>query len=145
MIRLRHIGITVKDIERSLRFYRDLLDFKIIWDKNESGDYIDNFSAIKNINVRTVKMIDDQNNTIELLQYYSHPSSDSICQARLITSIGCSHFALTVSHLDELQDKLSKEGIRFKSDPQYSPDGNAKITFCQDPDGVLIELVEIIK
>ena len=143
-MKIRHVGITVVNIERSLKFYRDLLGFQITKDMEESGDYIDNFSGIINVKVRTVKMEGSDGSLIELLQYHSHPSKDSISQARLITAIGCSHFALTVENLDDLYEKLSKEGIRFKSEPQFSPDGYAKIAFCKDPDGVLLELVEVL-
>jgi len=141
MIEMRHVAVTVLDMERSLRFYRDLLGFKIDKDRIEEGDYIDNFSGVKGIKVRTVKLF---NCNIELLQYYSHPEEDVISRSRLITAIGGSHYALTVDNLDEIYEKLSREGIVFISKPQYSPDGYAKLTFCRDPDGVLIELVEVL-
>lgn len=144
MISLRHIGLTVVDIDRSLKFYRDLLGFEIIKDMEESGKHIDNFSGVKNIKVRTVKMKNGGEGLIELLQYYSHPSFDSDNQNRPITNIGCSHFAVTVSNLDALYSKLISKGIYFNSEPQYSPDGYAKVAFCKDPDGILIELVEVV-
>jgi len=144
MIELRHVGITVMDIDRSLVFYRDLLGFEVYKDMEESGDYIDRFSAINNIKVRTVKMKATDGSLIELLQYYSHRSLDSVSQQRPITAIGCSHFALTVDDLGDLYGNLKDKGIRFNSEPQFSPDGYAKIAFCRDPDGVLIELVEVL-
>ena len=142
MIGLRHIGIVVIDIERSLQFYRDLLGLKIIKDQEEYGDYIDKFTGIKGVRVRTVKMKTEGGGLIELLQYYSHPSSNIMCQDRKMTEIGCSHFALTVKNIDDIYHKLLLSGIRFYSEPIPSPDGYAKVAFCKDPDGVLIELVE---
>ena len=46
MINIRHTGIVVSDMEKSLKFYRDLLGFKIRKDMVESGDYINNFSEM---------------------------------------------------------------------------------------------------
>jgi glyoxylase I family protein len=139
---IRHIGITVEDMEKSLGFYRDLLGFVITRDMKESGECIDNFSGIKNILVRTVKMKDADDNLIELLQYYSHPEK---AQRQPIITIGCSHFAITVEDLDGLYAKLKSKGILFNAPPQFSPDGKVKLTFCKDPDGVLIEMVEVLK
>ena len=56
MLNIRHTGIVVSDIDESIKFYCDLLGFKIKKDMLESGEYIDNFSALKNAQVRTVKM-----------------------------------------------------------------------------------------
>jgi len=142
MICLRHVGVTVTEMDRSLKFYRDFLGLKILKSSIEHGDYIDNFSGIKNINVKVVKMITD-GGVIELLQYYSHPSKKP--SKRKITSVGCSHFAITVDNIDILYNDLLKKGVFFNSPPQYSPDGCAKVAFCHDPDGILIELVEVLK
>ena len=35
-------------------------------------------------------------------------------------------------------------GVVFNAPPQRSPDGGAKVTFCRDPEGNLLELVEVI-
>jgi predicted enzyme related to lactoylglutathione lyase len=77
---------------------------------------------------------------VELLNYQTHPELPDM--SRPITRIGCSHFAMTVENLDETYDRLVEAGVEFNSPPQYSPDGFAKVTFCKDPDGSLVELVE---
>lgn len=51
----------------------------------------------------------------------------------------------TVQDLDGLFQKLSRAGVRFTAPPQVSPDGLAKVVFCQDPDGAPIELVEMLE
>ena len=40
--------------------------------------------------------------------------------------------------------ELSKKNIEFNTPPQKSPDGLVKVTFCKDPDGTPIELVEML-
>ena len=37
-----------------------------------------------------------------------------------------------------------KKGVRINCPTHISPDGYAKITFCHDPDGTSIELVEVL-
>src|SRR3989344_7975395 len=140
VITLRHAGIVVTNMERSLKFYRDLLGLKIVWDKLESGDYIDNLSALKNVRVRTVKMSLGIGGLVELLCYDSHPKkrfeNNDIC------NIGSSHIALTVKNLDQLYSRLCGGGVKFNCEPQFPPDGKVRVAFCEDPDGTLIELVE---
>ena len=47
-MKIRHIGITVKDIEKSLHFYRDLLGFKVAREMDESGSFIDGMVHVYN-------------------------------------------------------------------------------------------------
>ena len=143
MINIRHTGIVVSDVEKSIDFYTNLLGFEIKKDMMESGDYIDNFSALKDARVRTVKMTLDNQDMVELLWYESHPEKPDM--ERPITRIGCSHIAMTVEDLDGTYERLVSAGVEFNSPPQLSPDGFAKVTFCKDPDGSLIELVEELK
>jgi len=138
---LRHVGITVTDAEESLKFYRDILGFKVVRVMDESGEHIDKFSALAGVQVKTVKLKDKNNGMIELLQYHSHPR---MAEETDITHIGCSHFALTINNLDSVLDSIRENGYAINSAPQYSPDGKVKLTFCKDPDGTLIELVEEI-
>ena len=142
MALIRHIGVTITDVERSLKFYIDSLGFKIHKIADESGECIDNFSNLKDIDVKTIKMVDPNNNILELLHYRSHPEKPHNNRARRLSEIGCSHFALTVEDLDGLYERLTKQGIKFNYPVQVSPDNKVKLAFCQDPDGTYIELVE---
>ena len=141
-MKFRHVGITVSDLERSIYFYRDVLGFSIVREMDEIGEHIDNFSGLKGVDVRTVKMSGDDGSMIELLYYRSHPESCSDNLSQTITKIGCSHFAVTVDDLMVLYSRLLDNKVCVICEPQYSPDGNVRLTFCRDPDGTLIELVE---
>jgi hypothetical protein len=51
---------------------------------------------------------------------------------------------MTVSNLDVAYKKLTDAGVAFPAAPQYSPDGAVKVIYCRGPEGVLLELVEIL-
>ena len=128
-------------MENSLKFYQDLLGLKIIKDMDEQGGYINNMLSLDGVQVRTVKLSAGMGNTlIELLDFKSHNDNE----IRNFYTIGASHVALTVDNLEELYKTLSKNNVKFNAPPQKSPDGLVKVTFCNDPDGTPIELVEII-
>lgn len=139
---IRHIGVVITDIEKSLDFYVNTLGFKISKRADESGNCIDNFLSLTNTEVTTIKMSDDNDNILELLYFNSHPEKADNNKNRLLNEIGCSHFALTVTNLDELYSFLNDVNIEFNYPPQISDDGKVKVAFCRDPDGTFIEMVE---
>lgn len=141
---LRHVGITVSDLDRSLFFYRDLLGFTVAREMNESGSFIDSISKLLNVKVKTVKLNSPSKSggMIELLCYESHKNDASY---RQITHCGISHFALTVNDIEAVHNKLTENGITFNCEPLLSDDGGAKVTFCRDFENNLIEIVEVVQ
>ncbi|MCK4308080.1 VOC family protein [candidate division WOR-3 bacterium] len=139
---IRHTGIVVSNMEWSLEFYRDLLGLKVVKDFKEEGEYIDKISGLSGVKLWMIKLVADDGTMVELLKYMSHPQ-EAPYNAQ-ICNIGCSHVAFTVEDVDKEYTRLSEKGIRFNSPPVVSPDGYAKVAFCRDPDGVFIELVEVL-
>jgi catechol 2,3-dioxygenase-like lactoylglutathione lyase family enzyme len=142
MKEIRHTGIVVSDMERSLKFYRDLLGLKVSVDFCEKGNYIDNVVGLQDTELRMVKLTTDDGSMIELMQFLSHPVESPL--KNKIYDLGCSHVAFTVDDLDKEYQKLMDNGISFNCSPIISPDGYAKVTYCHDPDGISIELVEVL-
>lgn len=140
-MKFRHVGIVVSDLNAALYFYRDLLGLKIVKESDESGNFIETIQGIKGVNVKTIKMECEDGNLIELLYFKSHLKK---AKERPFPEIGASHVAFTVKNLEKEYERLKGFGIFFNSSPQISPDGYAKVTFCKDPDGTLIELVEVL-
>ena len=138
---IRHTGIVVSDMERSLRFYRDLLGMEIWADFCDNSGYVQAVTDVPGANVRMVKLKAADGVSIELLQYLAHPRD--VPEPNKAHDVGCNHVALQVDDLDTLYEKLSAEDIHFHAPPTVSPDG-AKVTYCRDPEGVIIELVEIL-
>ena len=138
---VRHIGIAVTDMEKSLKFYRDLLGLKIKSLVDEEGQFLDNMLAHENVKNKVAKLCAKNGNAlVELIDSKSYGNKKD----RDFFTIGTSHFAFTVDNLEKTYDYLVKNGVKFTAPPQQTPDGFAKVTFCEDPDGTLIELVEVI-
>jgi catechol 2,3-dioxygenase-like lactoylglutathione lyase family enzyme len=139
---IRHTGLVVVDLEGALLFWRDLLGFRVEKHMNESGPHIDAMMGLKNVRVTTVKLVAPEGGMIELLHFQSHIDS-STWQGKPY-STGFTHIAMTVDNLDETYKKLEFAGVSFPAPPQYSPDGMVKVIYCKCPEGVLLELVEIL-
>lgn len=138
-----HTGIVVRDLEGALRFYRDLLGFSVATELREAGDYINNMLGLERVDVTTVKLSAPDHSLIELLQFRSHRGRSRGPMAPC--DFGITHIAFTVDDLDREYKRLRAAGVAFNARSQTSPDGYAKVTFCRDPEGNLIELVEVLR
>tara|TARA_R110001583_G_scaffold48541_2_gene152084 strand:- start:13988 stop:14413 length:426 start_codon:yes stop_codon:yes gene_type:complete len=141
MNKIRHSGIVVSDIDKARRFYEKFFNFSVAREMNESGSFIDKILGYENITVRTVKMYTGSS-MLELLEF---KNPEAKAKNREISDYGCTHIAITVQDLNKLYKDLKEDGIRFISEPQTSPDGNAKVCFCRDHDGTYLELVEEVQ
>jgi catechol 2,3-dioxygenase-like lactoylglutathione lyase family enzyme len=141
ILKLRHVGIVVKDMEKSLTFYRDLLGFKVISMQEECGQYIEFMLAQAFVQVTTVKMEMPDGNIIELLQF-QRPMGP--ITKHEIFELGISHFALTVDDIEAEYLRLSEAGVGFNSGPILTPDKKHKVCFAWDPDGTYIEFVQAL-
>ena len=135
----RHFGIVVRNLTNSITFYEEL-GLKIIKQMEESGKHIDTMLSLNDVNVTTVKMSSPNNDTLIELLHYKTPLPKNI--ERKINDFGPSHLAFTVKTLSENYKNLLQKGIEFFSEPQLSPDNSVLVVFCNDPDGIPIELVE---
>lgn len=140
---IRHVGLVVADLERALNFWCNLLGFRITKRMDESGPHIDAMMGLKDVRVTTVKLAAPDGNLIELLHFNSHP--DQPAWKGMPHSTGFTHIALTVDDLDATCQKLAEAGVTFNAPPQRSPDGYAKVTYGRGPEGVLLELVEVLQ
>jgi catechol 2,3-dioxygenase-like lactoylglutathione lyase family enzyme len=141
---VRHVGVVVKDLEKSLYFYKDLLGLKIRKEMEEEGAYIDIVLGLKKVLLKTVKLAPPPGGAGVELLYYVAPASAQRTPCA-INERAITHFALTIEGLDQEYGRLLGQGVKFISPPQVSLDGGAKVAFCQDPDGNYIELTEEIR
>jgi catechol 2,3-dioxygenase-like lactoylglutathione lyase family enzyme len=140
---IRHIGIVVSDMQKELEFYRDLLGMTVWWEDRDESQIVRQVTGVPEANIWMVKLKAEDGVSIELLKYLSHPQS--LPEPKKSFDAGCNHVALQVDDIEALYKKLLSAGIRFHTPPVTSSDGAAKVTYCRDPEGVIIELVELTR
>jgi lactoylglutathione lyase len=140
----RHTGLVIGDLERSLRFYRDLLGLRVWKRQVEEGSFIDKVVGLTGVKLEWAKLSVPDGTILELLQYYSHPEKKATGNYPS-NRHGCNHVAFSVDNLDKVYRLLCDSKIVCNSPPQLSPDGKARVLYCHDPDGIILELVEEIK
>ena len=122
--RILHTMVRVKDLDRSVRFYTDVLGLK-----EERRKVLEKADA-------TLVFLTDEvgHHAIELT--YNHDGRDY----DLGNQFG--HFALAVPDLEAAGAELSARGVEFTRGPYRVSEGGSMIAFIRDPDGIEIELIE---
>jgi len=144
MIRgVHHTAISTGDLERALRFYRDLLGFEVIsefaW---PAGTLVaDQITGLEGSSARAV-MLRANNAVVELFQYAS-PAPRPGDPRRPVCDHGITHICFDVRDVDAEYARLSAAGMTFHCPPQ-DVGGGVRTTYGRDPDGNVIELQEIL-
>ena len=137
----RHTGIITKDINKSLYFYKNILGLQMIQDFTDSSDYINEITGLNGAIAHFIKLKCLDRGVIELLEYPSH-QTEPIKSS--IINVGICHIALRVNNADDAYKKLVYKKIKVISKPVLSSEGIAKVFFCLDPDGIRVEIVEML-
>ncbi|MBS3811187.1 MAG: methylmalonyl-CoA epimerase [Halanaerobiales bacterium] len=128
-MKIDHIGIAVKDIQNSLKFYRDVLGLE--------------FNGIEKLNDRglQVAFLQIGESEIELLEPISEDST--IFKFIEKKGEGIHHIALEVDNVDNKIDEINKLGAKIIGKPS-SGAGGKKIVFIhpKSTSGVLMELCQ---
>ena len=141
---LRHFGLVVRDLDRALNFYCDVLGLRVVRRLEEAGPFLDTILAEPAVRVSTVKLGALNGPSLLELLYFTTPKAASSPYPSLFRC-GLSHFALTVENVALLHRNLLEKGTKILSAPNRSPDGLALVCFVRDPEENLIELVEELK
>ena len=150
-MRLNHVALAVKDMERSLTFYRDALGLTVAQDEVIAGPDLDRAVMEKGARIRMVMLVDEAGTMIELLGWQSRPVRERPPDDLKFTSTGLVEVCLQVSDLKKVESDLKRKGFDGFRTPVWnfgnvspSYDGpEAKITHVVDPDGVQVELVQV--
>src|SRR4051812_29302481 len=110
----RHTGIIVRDMEKALGFYRDLLGLEVAVDCREEGAYIERLTAVPGARMRIIKLQLEEGGLkkggmIELLQFLSHPADPA---PEELPKTRIAHVAFTVKNIDAIYEEWQKKGVR---------------------------------
>ena len=133
-----HISIKVNDLERSLKFYNELLEIPILVN-------VDSFQGIEDVNGNRMG-VGDRVVLLEGIELTQKTPEElkSKTEDKVL-----SHFGVKVKNIEKTVDKLEKRGIKPLVPVTYitwkGSDRAIKVYFFKDPDGNALELVEWVK
>ena len=124
-MRLLHTMLRVGDLDRSIDFYQNVLDMKLLRRK----DYPDG-----KFTLAFVGYGDESENTVIELTCNCDTDSYAIGE-------GYGHIAIEVDDVYEAVDELRKRGGKVIREAGPMNAGTTIIAFIEDPDGYAIELI----
>ena len=139
---IRHTGIVVHDLAKMSAFYRQL-GFVDESRAVEEGVFIEQVVNISDVRLEWIKMRSADGYLLQLIKYHSHPHALRLERAKA-NDLGCSHVAYTVDDIDNACEIIRVAGGSVENLPAIAPDGKVKVAYCHEPEGVLIEIVEVI-
>ena len=137
--RVNHTGISVSDMERSLVFYRDLLEMEVIFDSDVPAN--DALSKVVGMNdaAGRVVWLRVGDTMIELWQW-DHPAGRPLPDDYVPADKGVTHYAFEVDDVDALFQRVTAAGFHANTAPQDL--GLHKTTYIKGPDNEIIEILE---
>ena len=143
--RIHHVGITVSDVERSLRFYRDLLGMRVLSDTRLTRPEIAALLGTSEIELRLVDLDTQDERLLELLEY-AKPAGHRVEYTN--RDPGSAHVAFQVDDLDRIRGAIAAAGgSEISHHPVTAQDtegmfARARLLYVRDPDGMILELVQ---
>ncbi len=141
---IRHTGIVVNNLQKSLKFFTQILGFKVLQQADETGKFIDKILNLNKAKLITVKLIATDGNIIELLNFENYKDK-KLKHTKKIYSYGFTHMSFTVKNINQTYKVLKKKKYKLLSKPQISPDKKVKVMFCKGPENIYLEFVEVLK
>ena len=132
-----HAAVTVSDLDRAVEFYRDTLGLDELSRFSVGGESFATGVGIDGASAEFVHL-DAGDARVELVEYT--PEGDAVTEKQL-NQPGATHLGLEVDDLDAVADELP-DSVEPLADPQTTESGT-KICFVRDPDGSLVELLEL--
>jgi len=141
------VGLTVANMDRSVRFYTDVLTFTLVADTTIDAPSLGRLVGVGNARVRVVRLqLGDE--WLELTQYLRGsgraPPGDSRSNDRWFQ-----HVAIIVSDMDRAFARLEAAGVQGASAggpeelPAWNPNaGGIKAFYFRDPDGHPLEILQ---
>lgn len=139
---LNHVSVTTADLDRSLGFYRDLLDLPLLDTGWTTSRELQEIIGLGPINLHWAELDLGSGQFLELFEYIS-PRGHALYSAT--SDPGSVHIAFTVTEIDSLYDRLRAAGVTTRSAPVELQSGDwkgARALYALDPDGVTVELVQ---
>lgn len=138
-----HGGITVKDMEASLKFYRDGLQLEVEFDVINSADYLRTVVAMPFSEIRIVYLRIPNSGFVELLEYRGVERHSASARP---ADFGGGHLCLYVDDIEAISIRMQSLGYSSRSDKPVDivagPNIGAKVIYMIDPDGYFIELFQ---
>jgi lactoylglutathione lyase len=126
-MRMLHTMLRVGDLDRSLRFYCDVLGMRLL----RRTDYPGGRFTLAFVGYGG----EDETTVLELTHNWG--------TERYELGDGFGHVAIAVDDIHRRCDEMRRKGAKVVREPGPMKHGSTEIAFLEDPDGYRIELIQV--
>lgn len=145
-----HVGLTVKDIDKSIYFYKNILGLSFVGEMIMEGKETDLLFNRDNCKARVAYLNGSDKISappVELIQFLNEESTEIDTPSLFKTSI--SELCFYTEDIEKLYKHLLDNQVECLSEPQYFDFsdygfGKSKALYFKDPDGIILEAIETI-
>ncbi len=138
--RIHHTGFVVRDLEKAVEFYRDVIGLTVADTREREGGPISQVVGYEGTHLKIADVWTGDGHKLELIQYVHPAGADRSSSER--NTLGASHLAFEVDDIESTYERIVSQGARKLNPPVELVPGK-KGCYLRDPDGNWIELVEI--
>ena len=138
--RLLHYSHCVSDIERSRRFYTEVLGFEVVAEFDFDDANTARVMGVPGALFKGIFMKRD-GMRIEIIGF-SNPPPERAVRRRRSNEIGHSHLSFYVTDLDATLRALREQGVTVDDDTRATVVNGIECCVVRDPDGFPIEIVQ---
>ena len=131
-----HLGQCVTDLDRSRRFYQDVLGFELLREINPPDSPSDALLRLTPPIGMTACYLRRDGLILELLHFAGDGAAPSPARERVMNEPGLTHISVSVDDIPETCERIREHGGDVLDDTDIGMG-----IFVRDPDGQLIELL----
>lgn len=135
-----HVGVTVKDLKRTIKWYNKNFGFKLVAIEALSEEEVEKLFPLYKVSNSTLKigfLRMRGGGVMEIFQFSNDDEKLPLTWGRP----GITHFTISVRGVAKWYKKLKANGVEFVTEPQRT--SGADWVFMRDPDGNLVELIDL--